>query len=79
MLQNNPNFTETKGTVKEQIANFNGMQETKIYNDAEKQQLQHDRPMDSLVASIYDVPNRRLVMQDLSSLNASSNESEKEE
>ena len=79
MLQNNPNFTETKGTVKEQTANFNGMQETKIYNDAEKQQLQHDRPMDSLVSSIYDVPNRRLVMQDLSSLNASSNKGEKEE
>lgn len=71
MLQNNPNFTETEGTVASQTSNFNGMQETKLYSDAEKKNLQNPRPMDNLVNDIYEVPNRKLVLQDFTGANKS--------
>lgn len=77
MLQNNPNFTETKGTVQSQTANFNGMQETKLYSDAEKKNLQNPRPMDNLVNDIYEVPNRKIVLQDFTSANKSTAGSDK--
>lgn len=64
MLQQNPNFTETVGTLQAQTANFNGMQETQLYNDAEKAQLQHNRPTDGVVQSIYDQPQRRMLLSD---------------
>ena len=32
MLQNNPNFTDTVGTVKEQIAQTQGMGDVKVYD-----------------------------------------------
>ena len=77
MLQNNPNFTETEGTVQSQTANFNGMQETKLYSDAEKKNLQNPRPMDNLVNSIYEVPNRKLVLQDFAGFNQSTRGADK--
>lgn len=64
MLQQNPNFTETVGTLQAQTANFNGMQETQLYNDTEKAQLQHNRPTDDVVQSIYDQPQRRMLLSD---------------
>ena len=64
MLQNNPNFTETIGNLQSQTSNFNGMQETKLYSPEEKQQLQQPRPMDDIVNSIYEVPNRKILLSD---------------
>lgn len=65
MLQNNPNFTSTVGTVRAQTASFSGMQETKLYTPAEKEQLQHARPTDHVVADIYNLPNNKILFQDL--------------
>lgn len=67
MLQNNPNFTETVGTVKEQTSQFNGMADTKVYNDTEKNNLSNARPTDPIQDGIYTLPDRKLIFQDLNS------------
>ena len=36
MKQNNPNYTDTVGAVKQITSNFNGMSETHVYNNEEK-------------------------------------------
>ena len=68
MLEKNPNFTQTIGTVRESTSVFNGMTDTKMYTDDEKTSLSVDRPADDLQKQIYSVPNERLIWQDLSSL-----------
>lgn len=68
MLEKNPNFTQTIGTVRENSSAFNGMTDTKMYTDDEKTSLSVDRPADDLQKQIYSVPNERLIWQDFSSL-----------
>lgn len=68
MLEKNPNFTQTIGTVRESTSAFNGMADTKMYTDDEKTSLSVDRPADDLQKQIYSVPNERLIWQDFSSL-----------
>lgn len=68
MLANNPNFTQTVGTVRENSSVFNGMTDTKMYTDNEKTSLSVDRPADDLQKQIYSVPNERLIWQDFGSL-----------
>lgn len=64
MLQTNPNFTETAGTVKEQISQTQGMGDVKVYDDAQKRALTNDRPSDQIQKDIYQVPSRKLMWQD---------------
>ena len=66
MLQNNPNFTETKGTIKASMANFNGQSNVKMYTDEEKNSLQNTREADELQKQIYDLPNRKILFSDFS-------------
>lgn len=66
MLQNNPDFTETKGTVKATMANFNGQADVKMYTDEEKNSLQHTREADKFQKQIYDLPNRKILFSDFS-------------
>lgn len=65
MLQNNPNFTDTVGTVKEQIAQTQGMGDVKVYDENQKNALTTDRPADQVQKDIYQVPDRKLMFQDL--------------
>ena len=65
MLQNNPNFTDTVGTVKEQISQTQGMGEVKVYDENQKNSLTNDRPADQVQKDIYQVPDRKLMFQDL--------------
>ena len=67
MLQNNPNYTKTVGTVKEQTSQFNGMADTKVYSDAEKNNFSNPRPSDPIQDGIYTLPDRKLIFQDLNS------------
>lgn len=64
MLQNNPNFTETKGTVKEQMSQTQGMGDVKVYDEAQKRSLTTDRPTDQIQKDIYQIPSRKLMWQD---------------
>ena len=68
MLEKNPDFTQTVGTVRENTSVFNGMTDTKMYTDSEKTSLSVDRPADDLQKQIYSVPNERLIWQDFSAL-----------
>lgn len=61
MIQNNPNFTNTVGTIKQQIANFNGMADVKMYTPEEKEKLTNARPATDLQNSIYNLPNEKLL------------------
>lgn len=80
MLQNNPNFTETKGTVSQQTSQFNGMADTKVYSDAEKNNFSNPRPTDPIQDGIYTLPDRKIVFQDLeTALNGSAEDSAKGE
>ena len=65
MIQNNPNFTDTQGTIKQQVSQFNGMADTKIYDDATRNNLTNERPATEMQNSIYNLPNNKLVFQDL--------------
>lgn len=65
MLQNNPNFTETQGTVKETQSNFNGMADTHVYNEAEKLQRTHNRTETDIQRDIYSLPTEKLLWQDI--------------
>lgn len=65
MLQNNPDFTVTVGTVKEQIAQTQGMGDVKVYDENQKSSLTNDRPADQVQKDIYQVPDRKLMFQDL--------------
>ena len=65
MLQNNPNFTETQGTVKETQSNFNGMTDTHVYSEAEKAQRTHNRVETDIQRDIYSLPNEKLLWQDI--------------
>lgn len=69
MLANLSNYTDTVGTVKSSTAVYNGLGETREYTDAEKQALTNQRAEDDIQRQIYDVPNQRLIWQDLSSSN----------
>lgn len=64
MLQNNPNFTETQGTIKESIAQTNGLGDVKIYSDAEKNNIANPRVSDQVQKDIYELPNRKMIWQD---------------
>lgn len=64
MLQNNPNFTETTGSIKESIAQTNGMGDVKIYSDAEKNNIANPRVSDQVQKDIYELPNRKMIWQD---------------
>lgn len=78
MVQNNPDFTETKGTVSQQTSQFNGMADTKVYSDAEKNNFSNPRPTDPIQDSIYTLPDRKIIFQDLeSALNGGNSETEK--
>lgn len=68
MLQNNSNFTETVGTVKEQISQTQGMGDVKVYDDAQKHSLTNDRPSDQVQKDIYQVPDRKLLGQDFNGI-----------
>lgn len=68
MLQNNPDTTETVGTVKEQIAMTQGMGDVKVYDDAQKRALTTDRPSDQIQKDIYQVPDRKLMWQDFTGI-----------
>lgn len=70
MLQNNPDFTTTKGTIKASMANFNGQANVKMYTDEEKNSLQHTREADELQKQIYDLPNRKILFSDFSNSNS---------
>lgn len=65
MLQNNPDYTETVGTVKAQQSNFNGQADTKIYNDEQKNRLSNDRPETQLQSDIYNQPMAKTILNDL--------------
>lgn len=65
MLQNNPNFTETQGTVKETQSNFNGMADTHVYSEAEKTQRTHSRAETDIQRDIYSLPTEKLLWQDI--------------
>lgn len=65
MIQNNPNFTDTQGTIKQQVSQFNGMADTKIYDDATRNNLTNERPATEMQNSIYNLPNNKLIFQDL--------------
>lgn len=67
MIQNNPNFTDTQGTIKQQVSQFNGMADTKIYDDATRNNLTNERPATEMQNSIYNLPNNKLIFQDLGS------------
>ena len=69
MLANLNDFTNTIGTVKSSTSVFNGLGETHMYSDTEKQALTNQRAEDDIQKQIYDVPNQRLIWQDLSSSN----------
>lgn len=71
MIQNNPNFTDTQGTIKQQVSQFNGMADTKIYDDATRNNLTNERPATEMQNSIYNLPNNKLIFQDLGLLSAS--------
>lgn len=71
MIQNNPNFTDTQGTIKQQVSQFNGMADTKIYDDATRNNLTNERPATEMQNSIYNLPNNKLVFQDLGLVSAS--------
>lgn len=64
MLQNNPDYTKTVGTVKEVISQTSGMGDVKIYNDSEKSNISNPRVSDQLQKDIYELPNRKLLWQD---------------
>ena len=68
MIQNNPNFTDTQGTIKQQVSQFNGMADTKIYDDATRNNLTNERPATEMQNSIYNLPNNKLIFQDLGSV-----------
>ena len=61
MKQNNPNYTDTVGTVKQITINFNGMSETHVYNDEEKKNIQNKRVSDPMQDSIYTLPDRKIL------------------
>lgn len=61
MKQNNPNYTDTVGTVKQITSNFNGMGETHIYNEEEKKNIQNKRVSDPIQDSIYTLPDRKIL------------------
>lgn len=65
MLQTNPNFTETQGTVKETQSNFNGMADTHVYSEAEKTQRTHSRAETDIQRDIYNLPTEKLLWQDI--------------
>ena len=65
MLQNNPNYTETQGTVKETQSNFNGMADTHVYSEAEKAQRTHSRAETDIQRDIYSLPTEKLLWQDI--------------
>lgn len=65
MLQNNPNFTNTEGTVKETQSNFNGMSDTHVYSEAEKAQRTHSRAETDIQRDIYSLPTEKLLWQDI--------------
>lgn len=71
MIQNNPNFTDTQGTIKQQVSQFNGMTDTKIYDDATRNNLTNERPATEMQNSIYNLPNNKLIFQDLGLVSAS--------
>lgn len=71
MIQNNPNFTDTQGTIKQQVSQFNGMADTKIYDDATRNNLTNERPATEMQNSIYNLPNNKLIFQDLGLVSAS--------
>lgn len=73
MLQNNPDYTQTKGTVKEAISQTSGMGDVKIYNDSEKSNISNPRVSDQLQKDIYELPNRKLLWQDSPFTNADEN------
>lgn len=64
MLQNNPDYTQTKGTVKEVISQTSGVGDVKIYNESEKSNISNPRVSDRLQKDIYELPNRKLLWQD---------------
>ena len=64
MLQNNPDYTQTVGTVKEAISQTSGMGDVKIYNESEKANISNPRVSDQLQKDIYELPNRKLLWQD---------------
>ena len=68
MIQNNPDFTDTQGTIKQQVSQFNGMADTKIYDDATRNNLTNERPATEMQNSIYNLPNNKLIFQDLGSV-----------
>ena len=70
MIQNNPNFTDTQGTIKQQVSQFNGMADTKIYDDATRNNLTNERPATEMQNSIYNLPNNKLIFQDLGLVSA---------
>lgn len=65
MLQNNPDFTTTQGTVKETQSNFNGMADTHVYSEAEKLQRTHNRAETDIQRDIYSLPTEKLLWQDI--------------
>ena len=71
MIQKNPNFTDTQGTIKQQVSQFNGMADTKIYDDATRNNLTNERPATEMQNSIYNLPNNKLIFQDLGLVSAS--------
>lgn len=71
MIKNNPNFTDTQGTIKQQVSQFNGMADTKIYDDATRNNLTNERPATEMQNSIYNLPNNKLIFQDLGLVSAS--------
>lgn len=71
MIQNNPNFTDTQGTIKQQVSQFNGMADTKIYDDVTRNNLTNERPATEMQNSIYNLPNNKLIFQDLGLVSAS--------
>ena len=64
MIQKNPDFTDTQGTIKQQVSQFNGMADTKIYDDATRNNLTNERPATEMQNSIYNLPNNKLIFQD---------------
>lgn len=65
MVSNNPNFTNTVGMVKESQSVFNGMANTHLYTDAEREGITHPRDETPYQTDIYSQPMAKNILTDI--------------